>query len=38
MIGKRSKKYYEKLKSLPNVKVIDPRVSTNDIINNENVS
>ena len=35
MIGKRSKKYYEKLKSLPNVKVIDPRVSTNDIINNE---
>ena len=35
MIGKRTKKYYEKLKSLPNVKLIDPSTNTNDIINNK---
>ncbi len=35
MIGRRTKKYYEKLKSLPNVKLINPSVLTNDVINNE---
>lgn len=35
MIGKRKKKYYEKLKSLPNVKLVNPTILTNNIINNE---
>ena len=34
MIGRRAKKYYEKLKSLPNVKLINPYIRTNDVINN----
>ena len=34
MIGRRTKKYYEKLQSLPNVKVINPNILTNDVINN----
>ena len=36
MLGRRSKKYYEKLKLLPNVKLINPNILTNDVINNEN--
>ena len=36
MLGRRSKKYFEKLRSLPNVKVLDPSIQTNDIINNKN--
>ena len=35
MIGRRTKKYYEKLKSLPNVKLINPSIRTNDVINNK---
>ena len=36
MLGRRSKKYYEKLKLLPNVNLINPNILTNDVINNEN--
>ena len=36
MVGRRKKRYYEKLKSLPNVKVINPSTLTNDVINNNN--
>jgi UDP-N-acetylglucosamine 2-epimerase len=36
MLGRRTKKYYEKLKSLPNVKLINPNILTNDVINNKN--
>ena len=36
MLGRRTRKYYEKLKALPNVKLIDPSIYTNDIINNKN--
>jgi len=35
-LGRRNKNYYEKLKSLPNVKVINSSILTNDIINNDN--
>lgn len=35
MLGKRKKKFYEKLQSLPNVKVINPSIQTNEIINNQ---
>jgi len=35
MVGRRTKKYYEKLKSLPNVKLIDHSISTNDIVQSE---
>ena len=35
MLGRRSKKFFEKLKSLPNVKVVHPSTQTNEIINNE---
>lgn len=35
MVGRRRAKYYEKLKSLPNVKLINPSVLTNDIINSK---
>lgn len=36
MIGRKKKKYYEKLKSLPNVKLINHNIATNDIIKNKN--
>ena len=36
MIGKRGKKYYEKLRSLPNVKIINPMIKTDEIIRNKN--
>lgn len=36
MIGRRKKKYYEKIQSLPNVKIINHNVETNEIINNKN--
>ena len=36
MLGRRTKKYYKKLQSLPNVKVINPNILTNDVINNNN--
>ena len=36
MIGRRKKKYYEKIQSLPNVKIINHDVETNEIINNKN--
>ncbi len=36
MIGRRRKKYYEKLQCLPNVKLINHNIPSNDIINNKN--
>ena len=36
MLGRRSVKYYRKLQLLPNVKVINPHILTNDIINKKN--
>ncbi len=36
MIGRRKKKYYEKLQCLPNVKIINHNIPTNEIVNNNN--
>ena len=35
MLGRRKVKYYEKLQSLPNVKLVNSSILTNEIINND---